>query len=96
MTTVFCGRISNDLAARIDARLGQAGLKNRSQVVAAALDAWATVQEGGQSLEDRLAARLEQVIKQELARVQVAGTGIQKPPDPYADKQRAFIKAGRR
>lgn len=98
MSVVFCGRIDNELAARIDARLGQAGLKNRSQVVAAALEAWVTAQEGGQSLslEDRLAVRLEQVIKQELARVRVTGAGLPEPPDPHADKRRAFLKAGRR
>ena len=100
MSVVVSCRVPDEIAARLDAQLERAGLKNRSQAVGAAILFWLRQKEGQPSLEDRLTDRLTEVIRAELAALPRASGdgGSQAPPkdDPLADKKKRFLAAGRR
>jgi metal-responsive CopG/Arc/MetJ family transcriptional regulator len=98
-TVVISCRVPDAIAARLDALLGGAGLKNRSQAVGAAVLAWIHQREGGQTLEDRIVARVQETIRQELARIRIQGASTQDEQadsGPPTDKVLTFLRNGRR
>lgn len=100
MSVVVSCRVPDEIAARLDAQLERAELKNRSQAVGTAILFWLRQKEGQPSLEDRLADRLAEVVRAELAALPRAsgdgGAPASSKQDPLADKKARFLAAGRR